>query len=99
MIKFPKRKNWFQSDHFLWGWYPVSWEGWTVLSLYIGLLLYSSWVLLPHNRLEYVEPSRFLLWLDLLAICFLSLLIIVWATGGRPSKNNQEDDEKHTQNK
>lgn len=82
-------KHWFHSDHFLWGWYPVAWQGWAVLVFYLVLILFGSWVLLPHNRFEAVESIQFLAWLIMLAVCFLSLLLVVWTTGGRPQK---EDD-------
>lgn len=62
-----------------------------MLGLYIALLLYGSWVLLPHQRYEEVESIRFLMWLTLLLICFLSLLIIVWTTGGKPSRKAEDD--------
>jgi hypothetical protein len=90
-----KPKPWFQSDHFLWGWYPVAWQGWAILTFYLGLILYGSWVLLPHRRFEEVASERFLAWLVVLTLSFLSLLIIVWATGGKPLKAEEDERQKN----
>ncbi len=29
-----QNKLWFKAKRFGWGWYPCSWEGWTVILLY-----------------------------------------------------------------
>ena len=33
------KKLWFKRKLYGWGWYPVSWEGWLVTLLYVGLVL------------------------------------------------------------
>lgn len=35
-----KRKVWFKRKTYGWGWTPSSWEGWSVLLLYIVYLVY-----------------------------------------------------------
>ena len=33
-------KLWFRRKLYGWGWTPVSWEGWLVIAVYIGLLIF-----------------------------------------------------------
>ncbi len=30
---------WFKAKRYGWGWYPVTWQGWVVLVVYVGLAL------------------------------------------------------------
>ena len=30
-----KNKLWFKAKRFGWGWYPISWQGWVILLLYV----------------------------------------------------------------
>lgn len=30
------RPHWFRAKHFGWGWYPVCWQGWVVIVLYLA---------------------------------------------------------------
>lgn len=32
------KKLWFKAKNYGWGWYPASWEGWTVIGGYLLLL-------------------------------------------------------------
>ena len=41
-IKLEKSKLWFRAKNYGWGWYPCSWEGWTVLLIWV--LLFFSFV-------------------------------------------------------
>ena len=33
------RKPWFKAKHYGWGWYPVTWQGWLVLVVYLVLVV------------------------------------------------------------
>ncbi len=33
------KKLWFRRKRYGWGWYPISWEGWLVICVYVGLLV------------------------------------------------------------
>ena len=36
---------WFKAKHYGWGWYPCSWQGWTVMLIWIALVWTSmSWI-------------------------------------------------------
>ena len=30
---------WFKAKEYGWGWYPFTWEGWTVTGVYVALIL------------------------------------------------------------
>lgn len=35
----PKEKKlWFKRKWYGWGWYPVTWQGWAVVGIYVGLV-------------------------------------------------------------
>jgi len=84
--KSPSSRNWFHSDESFWGWYPASWQGWLILVVYLGILLYSSWSLLPRaNAQSSFDFSHGLLtWLAIVSAGVASLIAIVWKTGGKP---------------
>lgn len=33
------KKIWFKAKNYGWGWYPVSWEGWIILAVYIVFIV------------------------------------------------------------
>lgn len=35
-----KNKLWFKAKNYGWGWYPITWEGWTVIIVYILFIVY-----------------------------------------------------------
>jgi hypothetical protein len=86
-------KLWFRSKRSVWSWYPASWQGWVTLLFYIGLLIYGSWVLLPRERFEPFESVRILSWLVFVFATVLSLIIVVWTTGGKPSAQQEQNDQ------
>lgn len=71
---------WFRAKRFGWGWYPVSWQGWVTLAIYITLIVRES---LNADRLSQ-SGSDTLISLTLpfifITILFLS---ICWAKGER----------------
>ena len=50
------------------------------------ILLYGSWVLLPHSVLADFDETVILTWLLFVAAVVASLVLIVWQAGGRPKK-------------
>lgn len=38
-MKESSMKLWFKAKRYGWGWYPVSWQGWLVLGVYLGGLV------------------------------------------------------------
>ena len=33
------KKFWFKRKRYGWGWYPISWEGWFILAIYVVLMV------------------------------------------------------------
>ncbi|ARP80546.1 hypothetical protein CAL12_06660 [Bordetella genomosp. 8] len=68
---------WFLAKHHGWGWgFPVLWQGWAVLLVYIVSLIVIGNVLRPDRRL-----GAFLFAVVLLSAAFF---LVVWATGEPP---------------
>lgn len=34
-----EKKIWFKRKRYGWGWYPVTWQGWAVLLVYLGVIV------------------------------------------------------------
>ena len=72
-----KPRCWFPAKRYGWGWGPPSmWQGWVVLSVYIGLLVVLC-VLVPADR----DPYWF--WAGLMALV-AGLTAICWWKGEPP---------------
>lgn len=74
------KKLWFKAKNFGWGWYPVSWQGWCVLVLYIIAMI-------PYiqNANKTHSGSDFLISLAIpFIVNTIFLLIICYATGEKP---------------
>jgi hypothetical protein len=68
---------WFPAKRYGWGWGPPNtWQGWTVMALYISLLAVSSFYFLRHVRVGGFMLSAVILTLGLLLVC--------WLKGERP---------------
>ncbi|PRE45417.1 hypothetical protein C6P97_07335 [Burkholderia multivorans] len=68
---------WFLAKDYGWGWgFPVLWQGWAVLLVYIFSLLLIGKVFRPDRRL-----GPFLFAVVLLSAAFFG---VVWATGEPP---------------
>lgn len=40
--KLSQNKLWFRAKNYGWGWYPVTWEGWLVIILFVGFTTYRA---------------------------------------------------------
>lgn len=84
MAKQHKTDLWFRNKEYGWGWTPATWQGWTTLLFYFGVLVYASWVFLPHTRTEALEPKQLLAWLSAVLLVIINLMAIAWLKGERP---------------
>jgi uncharacterized membrane protein YhaH (DUF805 family) len=42
------KKLWFRAKSYGWGWYPITWQGWAVLAVYVVLMVgFNTWI---HNQ-------------------------------------------------
>ncbi|MFC1649509.1 hypothetical protein ACFL2C_02215 [Patescibacteria group bacterium] len=48
-----KKKLWFRARDYGWGWRPNTWQGWSVIGIYLGFVLFSV-LRLPKDN----EPTR-----------------------------------------
>jgi hypothetical protein len=83
---------WFKARWFGWGWVPVSWQGWTTILLYVGVIILPG--ALVANSIK--SGERFLvLFLPLIIISTAILIWICYKKGekprwswGNPERNN-----------
>ncbi|NCN45757.1 MAG: hypothetical protein COU63_02295 [Candidatus Pacebacteria bacterium CG10_big_fil_rev_8_21_14_0_10_36_11] len=76
----PKKKLWFRRKLYGWGWFPITWQGWLVLAVYMLLIFLLT--LLLDNEVVYSKGFFGLL----LPIILLTLLLIyiTYETGEKP---------------
>lgn len=68
---------WFSAKTYGWGWgFPVTWQGWLVLAVYVAAVIAVSLRVPPD-----ADPVRFALCITLLT---LALLVICWLKGEPP---------------
>lgn len=71
-----KKKYWFKAKKYGWGWYPYSWEGYSVLGLYVTILMvlfynidiYST---SATDTLNNFFPQMIVVTIILFVICFI----------------------------
>ena len=72
-----RQAYWFPAKRYGWGWgLPLTWQGWTVLATFIGLLAMGFLTFPPKSELLYLLIYVVLLTVLLVAIC--------WAKGEPP---------------
>jgi len=63
------KNYWFRAKRYGWGWgLPLTWQGWMVLALYIGLIIAGSFIFPPDEN-----SFLFILWTVLFSILFIAL--------------------------
>jgi len=70
-------KKWFAAKKYGWGWYPSTWQGWSILGIYSGFLVYRAYVLDPMFDTTTSYLFRFFFEMGfatviLIAICYLT---------------------------
>ena len=73
-------KLWFKAKRYGWGWYPVSWQGWSVTFLYIILLILFS------QTIDETSPKNeiFLTFLLPIILLTITLIKIAYRKGEKP---------------
>lgn len=74
------KKLWFKRKTYGWGWYPVAWQGWLVLGLYVAIMFALS------STLDDSSPDREVFFILVLPFLILTtaLIRICYATGESP---------------
>ncbi len=88
-----ENKLWFRAKRFGWGWYPVTWQGWAVIVLYVGALFSGSTGMHVYDEPSSQIPFQFL---SLVVVLTIFLIIICYKTGEKPAwhwgrKNDHKD--------
>lgn len=82
---------WFKRKLFGWGWTPVTWQGWLVIAVYVGLM-----VLLGYTLDENSPPREVAFTFVLPAVILTTLLIrICYRKGEKPRWQWGEDINKY----
>ena len=90
-----KKQNtfWFKRKVYGWGWFPVTWQGWLVVSGYVVAMVVGSWLILkdaPEDELG-IEFAGFL---ALSSVLSLGLILIASRKGPKPKWQWGEKDDK-----
>ena len=64
---------WFGPKRIGWGWRPVTWQGWLITVLFVGIVIWASIVF---------GSSAMTIYVGLAAVAVL--VVICWLTGTRP---------------
>ena len=78
-------RYWFPAKRYGWGWsFPVTWQGWVVIAIYVAFIGLGAFVIVPARR-----PAVFVAYL-----AFLSLLLtaVCWAKGEPPGERWRKRD-------
>ncbi len=87
-----EKKLWFRAKRYGWGWYPVTWQGWAVLLMYVFVLV-SNVIYLNHHEhsvsdfLMQFFPQTFILTVFLIIICEAKGEKAGWRWAGRLEDN------------
>jgi hypothetical protein len=74
------QKLWFKRKQYGWGWYPVTWQGWLVVLVYL-LAVFAFALTLDEN-----SPTKEIVFTFLLPIFLLTIALIriCYKTGEKP---------------
>ena len=72
---------WFKAKRYGWGWTPVTWQGWSVLAMYV-FAVYSVTRFVDNN--SHSVSDSFMNFFPTIFILTVFLLIICSATGEKP---------------
>ncbi len=88
-------KYWFKAKKYGWGWYPSTWEGWTVLLVFVFILI-RDFIRLDatsHSGSDTLRPfiiHVFFLTLFLIGICYLTGEKPRWSWGDTKNKKRRK---------
>lgn len=80
-------KIWFKARRYGWGWTPITWEGWVVVGVYLGFIIF--WT----QELEGRTGSLLGSYLRL-AVATVILLSVTYLKGEKPRWRWGDDDKK-----
>lgn len=86
---------WFKAKKYGYGWYPSTWQGWLILALYLGYVLYITMMF------EAAHLPKDTVSIDFMLQIFLptALLIYICYRTGEPAKWRWGDEKKKVKKK
>lgn len=92
-----KRNFWFKRRRYGYGWIPVTWQGWSVIAGYLGVVVASMYIVrdVPENSYDW----RVGLYTLILVLATSGLILISyrkgpkpkWRWGSKPTDDPEED--------
>ncbi len=76
-----KNKLWFKAKNYGWGWYPITWEGWTVTILYILFIVYRGNKI---SKMFDTDSSFIFRYFFEILFSIIPLLVICYLKGEKP---------------
>ncbi len=77
-----KNKLWFKAKNYGYGWYPITWEGWTVIIIYILFIVYRGNTV---NKMFDTESSFALRYSFEVIFATIPLILISYLKGEKAS--------------
>ncbi|MFZ2804393.1 MAG: hypothetical protein WA001_04165 [Patescibacteria group bacterium] len=75
------KKLWFRSKRYGYGWYPITWQGWLVILVYLVVALGNAWYFTT-----YTDQNQTLPWFLLTILVSTAILLWICARTGEPLK-------------
>ena len=75
---------WFKARAFGWGWTPITWQGWLVLGIFVGLTFAGIAVYIHEVKAGAQLRAAQLLFTGWLGLLVGGLILVCWLTGERP---------------
>jgi len=73
------KKIWFRAKEYGWGWYPISWQGW--LSIVVFLLLY---IIILIWLIKQIKIFNIIFGVLIILILLVILLLVCYKKGEKP---------------
>ena len=77
----PQNPLWFRAKRFGWGWYPVTWQGWAIILMYVFVLFANTRYI---NNHEFSNSDFLMQFFPQTYILTVFLIIICYTTGEKP---------------
>lgn len=78
MIAMPKKKYWSKRKRYGYGWTPVTWQGWTVVGIWLIFVLAGT------LYVDESQPSSVWIYFSSVFLSVIPLVLIIYKTGPKP---------------
>ena len=79
--KHSQNKLWFRTKNYGWGWYPVTWEGWFVIIVFVLFITYRS---IEVSKMFNADASFVFRYFFEVLLSLIPLLVICYLKGEKP---------------